>query len=201
MARHTRKPRLPASLLERPQEAKPVLIVIVRVDEHPVVVLAGRVPTLALVVETIPHLLPVLQNRPQLGMHIDDAKPGVLELVPLLRPEVDQPTVELVVSGRIVVIRSGQTSEGVDDGEESGCGRRGGGSGNRQEAGRGSGGGVGAYKGAKNGFKVPGIGKLVLVNRKARMGRNPATGAAIKIPAKRVVKFRVAKVCKEAILG
>ena len=58
-----------------------------------------------------------------------------------------------------------------------------------------------AYKGAKNGFTVPGLGKLVLVNRKARMGRNPATGEAIKIPAKRVVKFRVAKVCKVAILG
>ncbi len=50
-----------------------------------------------------------------------------------------------------------------------------------------------AYKNAKNGFTVPGLGKLVLVNRKARMGRNPATGEAIKIPAKRVVKFRVAK--------
>ena len=58
-----------------------------------------------------------------------------------------------------------------------------------------------ACKGAKNGFKVPGLGKLVLVNRKARMGRNPATGEAIKIKAKRVVRFRVAKVCKEAILG
>jgi DNA-binding protein HU-beta len=58
-----------------------------------------------------------------------------------------------------------------------------------------------AYKGAKNGFTVPGLGKLVLVNRKARMGRNPATGAAIKIPAKKVVKFRVAKACKDAILG
>ena len=58
-----------------------------------------------------------------------------------------------------------------------------------------------AYKGAKDKFTVPGLGKLVLVNRKARMGRNPATGAAIKIPAKRVVKFRIAKVCKEAILG
>ena len=58
-----------------------------------------------------------------------------------------------------------------------------------------------AYKGAKNGFMVPGLGKLVLVNRKARMGRNPATGEAIKIPAKRVVKFRVAKACKEAVLG
>ena len=58
-----------------------------------------------------------------------------------------------------------------------------------------------AYKGAKNGFTVPGLGKLVLVNRKARMGRNPATGATIKIPAKRVVKFRVAKACKDAILS
>jgi len=58
-----------------------------------------------------------------------------------------------------------------------------------------------AYKGAKNGFTVPGLGKLVLVNRKARLGRNPATGAEIKIPAKRVVKFRVAKACKDAILG
>ena len=44
-----------------------------------------------------------------------------------------------------------------------------------------------AYKNAKNGFTLPGLGKLVLVNRKARMGRNPATGEAIKIKAKRVV--------------
>ncbi|MEI6149528.1 MAG: HU family DNA-binding protein, partial [bacterium] len=58
-----------------------------------------------------------------------------------------------------------------------------------------------AYKNAKNGFTVPGLGKLVLVNRKARLGRNPATGATIKIPAKRVVKFRVAKAAKDAILG
>ena len=58
-----------------------------------------------------------------------------------------------------------------------------------------------AYKEAKNAFTLPGIGKLVLVNRKARMGRNPATGESIKIPAKRVVKFRVAKACKEAVLG
>ncbi len=58
-----------------------------------------------------------------------------------------------------------------------------------------------AYKNAKNGFTVPGLGKLVLVNRKARMGRNPATGETIKIKAKRVVKFRVAKACKDAILG
>ncbi len=58
-----------------------------------------------------------------------------------------------------------------------------------------------AYKNAKNSFTIPGIGKLVLVNRKARMGRNPKTGEAIKIPAKKVVKFRVAKAAKVAILG
>lgn len=58
-----------------------------------------------------------------------------------------------------------------------------------------------AYKNAKNSFTLPGLGKLVLVNRKARIGRNPATGAEIKIPAKKVVKFRVAKACKDAILG
>ena len=58
-----------------------------------------------------------------------------------------------------------------------------------------------AYKNAKNTFTFPGLGKLVLVNRKARMGRNPATGETIKIAAKRVVKFRVAKAAKDAILG
>jgi len=58
-----------------------------------------------------------------------------------------------------------------------------------------------AYKEAKNTFTLPGLGKLVLVNRKARMGRNPQTGAALKIPAKRVVKFRIAKAAKDAILG
>ena len=57
-----------------------------------------------------------------------------------------------------------------------------------------------AYKEAKNGFTVPGLGKLVLVNRKARMGRNPATGETIKIAAKKVVKFRVAKAAKDAIV-
>ena len=58
-----------------------------------------------------------------------------------------------------------------------------------------------AYKEAKNSFTIPGVGKLVLVNRKARLGRNPATGEEIKIPAKRVVKFRVSKKAKDAILG
>ncbi len=53
----------------------------------------------------------------------------------------------------------------------------------------------------KNGvFAIAGLGKLVKVNRKARMGRNPATGATIKIPAKTVVKFRLAKAAKEAVL-
>ena len=58
-----------------------------------------------------------------------------------------------------------------------------------------------AYKNAVNGFTVPGLGKLVLLDRKARQGRNPATGETITIPAKRVVKFRVAKAAKDAILG
>ncbi len=53
----------------------------------------------------------------------------------------------------------------------------------------------------KNGvFVLPGIGRLVRVERKARMGRNPATGESIKIPAKKVVKFRVAKSVKDAIV-
>jgi len=58
-----------------------------------------------------------------------------------------------------------------------------------------------AYKHAKDTFTLPGIGKLVLKDRAARMGRNPKTGEAIQIKAKRVVKFRVAKAAKDAILG
>jgi DNA-binding protein HU-beta len=49
-------------------------------------------------------------------------------------------------------------------------------------------------------FTLPGVGKLVLSNRKARMGFNPATGEQIKIPAKRVVKMRLAKAFKEAVI-
>ncbi len=49
-------------------------------------------------------------------------------------------------------------------------------------------------------FVLPGFGKLVVSKRKARKGRNPATGEAIKIPAKTVVKMRLAKACKEAIV-
>ena len=53
----------------------------------------------------------------------------------------------------------------------------------------------------KNGlFVVPGLGRLVRVDRKARMGRNPATGETIKIAAKKVVKFRIAKSAKDAIV-
>jgi len=53
----------------------------------------------------------------------------------------------------------------------------------------------------KNGlFVLPGIGRLVRVDRKARMGRNPATGESIKIAAKKAVKFRVAKAAKDAIV-
>ena len=58
-----------------------------------------------------------------------------------------------------------------------------------------------AYKHAKDTFTLPGIGKLVLKDRAARMGRNPKTGEAIQIKAKRVVKFRIAKAAKDAILG
>jgi DNA-binding protein HU-beta len=59
-----------------------------------------------------------------------------------------------------------------------------------------------AYREAKKGeFAFPGLGKLVKQKRKARLGRNPATGAEIKIPAKTVLKFRVAKAAKDAVLG
>ena len=57
-----------------------------------------------------------------------------------------------------------------------------------------------AYQEASNGFAIPGLGKLVKVERKARTGRNPATGATIQIPAKTVLKFKIAKTAKDAIL-
>ena len=54
----------------------------------------------------------------------------------------------------------------------------------------------------KNGeFTVPGFGKLVKTTRKAREGRNPATGAVIKIPAKTTVKFRLGKAMKDSVGG
>jgi len=56
-----------------------------------------------------------------------------------------------------------------------------------------------AYKQAKNDFTIPGLGKLTVGSRKKRMGRNPATGATIVIPAKKFVKFKVAKACQDAV--
>jgi DNA-binding protein HU-beta len=59
-----------------------------------------------------------------------------------------------------------------------------------------------AAKETKKGvFVLPGIGKLVKAKRKARIGRNPATGETIKIPAKTVVKARLAKAFKDAVLA
>jgi DNA-binding protein HU-beta len=58
-----------------------------------------------------------------------------------------------------------------------------------------------AYKEAKKSFVFPGLGKLVVVNRKKRIGRNPATGATMVIPAKKVLKFRIAKAAKDSVLG
>jgi DNA-binding protein HU-beta len=58
-----------------------------------------------------------------------------------------------------------------------------------------------AHKEAKNGFTIPGVGKLVVRAYKARMGRNPQTGEAIKIPARKRLKFVVAKAAKDAVLG
>ena len=54
-----------------------------------------------------------------------------------------------------------------------------------------------AYKEAKNTFTIPGLGKLVLVDRKARIGRNPATGEQIKIPARTAIKLTPAKALKD----
>jgi DNA-binding protein HU-beta len=60
-----------------------------------------------------------------------------------------------------------------------------------------------AYKEAKkdHGFTLPGLGKLVVTKRSARTGRNPQTGEPIKIPAKKALKFRIAKQAKDAVLG
>ena len=58
-----------------------------------------------------------------------------------------------------------------------------------------------AYQHARDTFTLPGIGKLMVVNRKARKGHNPKTLAPIQIPARRVLKFRIAQAAKDAILG
>jgi len=57
-----------------------------------------------------------------------------------------------------------------------------------------------AYQEASEGFTIPGLGKLVKVQRAARTGRNPATGAEIQIPAKTVLKFKIAKAAKDAVM-
>jgi DNA-binding protein HU-beta len=56
-----------------------------------------------------------------------------------------------------------------------------------------------AYKNAKKGFTIPGLGKVFTATRKARTGRNPSTGESIKIPKKNVVKFRVSKTAQDAV--
>ena len=57
-----------------------------------------------------------------------------------------------------------------------------------------------AYKEAKKDFTIPGLGKLSVASRKKRKGRNPATGQEIVIPAKKVLKFRVAKAASDAVV-
>jgi DNA-binding protein HU-beta len=57
-----------------------------------------------------------------------------------------------------------------------------------------------AVRDATEGFTIPGLGKLVKVERAARTGRNPATGETLQIPAKTVLKFKIAKAAKDAIL-
>ena len=56
-----------------------------------------------------------------------------------------------------------------------------------------------SYKEAKKGFTIPGLGKLTVARRKKRIGRNPATGEKLVIPAKRVVKFKVSKTCQDKV--
>jgi len=58
-----------------------------------------------------------------------------------------------------------------------------------------------AYQNAKDEFTVPGIGKLVVSIRKARMARNPITGAQVQVPAKKALKFRISKVAKDSVLA
>ena len=56
-----------------------------------------------------------------------------------------------------------------------------------------------AYAGASDGFTIPGLGKLVKVDRAARMGRNPRTGEAIQIKASNVPGFKAGKALKDAV--
>ncbi len=56
-----------------------------------------------------------------------------------------------------------------------------------------------SYKEAKKDFTIPGLGKLTIVNRKKRVGRNPATGESMVIPAKKVLKFKISKHAQNAV--
>ena len=56
-----------------------------------------------------------------------------------------------------------------------------------------------AYKNAKTGWTIPGLGKLQVASRKRRTGRNPQPGEKLIIPAKKVVKFKVATQCQDAV--
>ena len=56
-----------------------------------------------------------------------------------------------------------------------------------------------SYREAKKDFTIPGLGKLTIVNRKKRVGRNPATGESMVIPAKKVLKFKVSKIAQNAV--
>ena len=56
-----------------------------------------------------------------------------------------------------------------------------------------------SYKEAKKDFTIPGLGKLTIVSRKKRVGRNPATGQSMVIPAKKVLKFKVSKHAQNAV--
>lgn len=58
-----------------------------------------------------------------------------------------------------------------------------------------------AYSEAKKGFTVPGIGKLVLVKRKARKARNPMTGETVRVPARKALKFKISKTAKDAVMA
>ena len=57
-----------------------------------------------------------------------------------------------------------------------------------------------SYREAKKEFVLPGLGKLKVAQRQQRMGRNPATGESIVIPARKVLKFRISKAAKDAVL-
>ena len=56
-----------------------------------------------------------------------------------------------------------------------------------------------SHREAKRDFTIPGLGKLTVASRKKRMGRNPATGESMVIPAKKVLKFKISKQAKDAV--